>query len=115
MFNSKHPPQSLEEIRTLLADLPDVDLEAQAAVSEREPTLTKPAGSLGRLEDFSLWLAGWQGSSRPRMARPRVTVFAGSHGVVAQGVSAFPPSVNQQMVENFINGGGRNQPDLQIG
>jgi nicotinate-nucleotide--dimethylbenzimidazole phosphoribosyltransferase len=105
MFNPKHPPQSLEEIRALLAELPEVDQEAQAAVAKREPTLTKPAGSLGRLEDFSLWLAGWQATSRPRMSRPRVTVFAGSHGVVAQGVSAFPASVNQQMVENFINGG----------
>ncbi|MBS8275233.1 nicotinate-nucleotide--dimethylbenzimidazole phosphoribosyltransferase [Thalassospira tepidiphila] len=105
MFNPKHPPQNLEEIRALLAELPDVDQDAQAAVAEREPTLTKPAGSLGRLEDFSMWLAGWQGTSRPRMSRPRVTVFAGSHGVVAQGVSAFPASVNQQMVENFINGG----------
>ncbi|NIY74936.1 nicotinate-nucleotide--dimethylbenzimidazole phosphoribosyltransferase [Thalassospira sp. HF15] len=105
MFNPKHPPQNLEEIRALLAELPDVDQDAQAAVAAREPTLTKPAGSLGRLEDFSLWLAGWQGTSRPRMSRPRVTVFAGSHGVVAQGVSAFPASVNQQMVENFINGG----------
>jgi nicotinate-nucleotide--dimethylbenzimidazole phosphoribosyltransferase len=105
MFNPKHPPQSLEEIRALLAELPKADQEAQAAVAKREPTLTKPAGSLGRLEDFSLWLAGWQATSRPRMSRPRVTVFAGSHGVVAQGVSAFPASVNQQMVENFINGG----------
>ncbi|AXO12963.1 nicotinate-nucleotide--dimethylbenzimidazole phosphoribosyltransferase [Thalassospira indica] len=105
MFNPKHPPQNLEEIRALLAELPEVDQEAQAAVAQREPTLTKPAGSLGRLEDFSLWLAGWQATSRPRMSRPRVTVFAGSHGVVAQGVSAFPASVNQQMVENFINGG----------
>ena len=105
MFNPKHPPQNLEEIRAMLAELPDVDQDAQAAVAEREPTLTKPAGSLGRLEDFSMWLAGWQGTSRPRMSRPRVTVFAGSHGVVAQGVSAFPASVNQQMVENFINGG----------
>jgi len=105
MFNPKHPPQNLEEIRALLAELPEVDQEAQAAVAQREPTLTKPTGSLGRLEDFSLWLAGWQATSRPRMSRPRVTVFAGSHGVVAQGVSAFPASVNQQMVENFINGG----------
>jgi nicotinate-nucleotide--dimethylbenzimidazole phosphoribosyltransferase len=105
MFNPKHPPQNLDEIRALLAELPDVDHQAQAAVIEREPTLTKPAGSLGRLESCSLWLAGWQGTSRPRMSRPRVTVFAGSHGVVAKGVSAFPATVNQQMVENFINGG----------
>lgn len=105
MFDPKHPPQSLDEIRTLMAQLPGVDAEAQAAVSTREPQLTKPAGALGRMEDISLWLAGWQGNSRPNMTRPRVTVFAGSHGVCAQGVSAFPAEVNQQMVENFINGG----------
>lgn len=105
MFDPKHPPQSLDEIRTLMAQLPGVDAEAQAAVSTREPQLTKPAGALGRMEDISLWLAGWQGNSRPNMTRPRVTVFAGSHGVCAQGVSAFPVEVNQQMVENFINGG----------
>ncbi|WOI12582.1 nicotinate-nucleotide--dimethylbenzimidazole phosphoribosyltransferase [Thalassospira lucentensis] len=105
MFDPKHPPQSLDEIRTLMAELPGVDTEAQAAVSAREPELTKPAGALGRMEDISLWLAGWQGNSRPNMSRPRVTVFAGSHGVCAQGVSAFPVEVNQQMVENFINGG----------
>ena len=105
MFDPKHPPQSLDEIRTLMAQLPGVDAESQAAVSTREPQLTKPAGALGRMEDISLWLAGWQGNSRPNMTRPRVTVFAGSHGVCAQGVSAFPVEVNQQMVENFINGG----------
>ncbi|OSQ31814.1 nicotinate-nucleotide--dimethylbenzimidazole phosphoribosyltransferase [Thalassospira sp. MCCC 1A03138] len=105
MFDPKHPPQCLDEIRTLMAQLPGVDAEAQAAVSTREPQLTKPAGALGRMEDISLWLAGWQGNSRPNMTRPRVTVFAGSHGVCAQGVSAFPTEVNQQMVENFINGG----------
>ncbi len=105
MFDPKHPPQSLDEIRNLMAQLPTVDIEAQAAVTAREPQLTKPAGALGRMEDISLWLAGWQGNSRPNMSRPRVTVFAGSHGVCAQGVSAFPAEVNQQMVENFINGG----------
>ncbi|WP_404423797.1 nicotinate-nucleotide--dimethylbenzimidazole phosphoribosyltransferase [Thalassospira australica] len=105
MFDPKHPPQSLDEIRNLMAQLPTVDIEAQAAVSAREPQLTKPAGALGRMEDISLWLAGWQGNSRPNMSRPRVTVFAGSHGICAQGVSAFPAEVNQQMVENFINGG----------
>tara|TARA_R110000868_G_scaffold371497_2_gene635155 strand:+ start:44717 stop:45748 length:1032 start_codon:yes stop_codon:yes gene_type:complete len=105
MFDPKHPPQSLDEIRALMAKMPAVDHDAQAAVTAREPQLTKPAGALGRMEEISLWLAGWQGSSRPRMSRPRVTVFAGSHGVCAQGVSAFPAEVNQQMVENFINGG----------
>lgn len=105
MFDPKHPPQNLDDIRKFISDMPMVDTEAQAAVAKREPQLTKPVGSLGRLEEISFWLAGWQGKARPTMLRPRVTVFAGSHGVCAQGVSAFPAEVNQQMVENYINGG----------
>jgi nicotinate-nucleotide--dimethylbenzimidazole phosphoribosyltransferase len=105
MLDPKHPPQNLDDIRALMAQLPDIDETACEAVRAREPQLTKPAGSLGRLEDISLWLAGWQGQAKPRIIRPRVSVFAGSHGVCAQGVSAFPTEVNQQMVENFINGG----------
>ncbi|MDP2699390.1 nicotinate-nucleotide--dimethylbenzimidazole phosphoribosyltransferase [Thalassospira sp.] len=105
MLDPKHPPQTLDDIRALMADLPGPDEEARTLVAEREPHLTKPAGSLGRLEEISLWLAGWQGRPKPIVSRARVTVFAGSHGVCAQGVSAFPVTVNQQMVENFINGG----------
>jgi nicotinate-nucleotide--dimethylbenzimidazole phosphoribosyltransferase len=105
MFDPKQPPQNLDDIRTLMADLPAADTTARDAVLAREPQLTKPEGSLGRLEEISLWLASWQGNAKPRASRPRVTIFAGSHGICAQGVSAFPVSVNQQMVENFINGG----------
>ena len=105
MFDPKHPPQNLDDIRALMADLPQADEAARDAVIAREPQLTKPEGSLGRLEEISLWLAEWQGNPRPRASRPRVTIFAGSHGVCEQGVSAFPVSVNQQMVENFINSG----------
>ena len=64
-----------------------------------------PGGSLGRLETIAEWLAGWQGTARPLVNRPLVVVFAGNHGVVAQGVSAFPASVTQAMVGNFRAGG----------
>src|SRR2546423_8557190 len=67
-------------------------------------TLTKPPGSLGRLEDLAARLAGVRGGA-PRVEAPVVFVFAGDHGVVAEGVSAYPQSVTAQMVENFLTGG----------
>ncbi|NWN23135.1 nicotinate-nucleotide--dimethylbenzimidazole phosphoribosyltransferase, partial [Escherichia coli] len=67
--------------------------------------LTKPAGSLGRLEDIAVFLAGWRGVDRPKIARARTAIFAGNHGVTAHGVSAFPASVTAQMVANFEAGG----------
>jgi nicotinate-nucleotide--dimethylbenzimidazole phosphoribosyltransferase len=93
------------EIRGLIADLPGPDLDAGTAAAEREAQLTKPAGALGRLEELSAWLATWQGRHPPRIDRPRTCVFAGNHGVAARGVSAYPPAVTAQMVQNFIAGG----------
>ena len=94
-----------DDIRALLADMPSADEAAVAAAREREGQLTKPAGSLGRLEEISAFMAGWQGSARPHVDKPLVAVFAGNHGVVAQGVSPFPQSVTQAMVANFTAGG----------
>jgi len=94
-----------DDIRALLAKMPKPDEAAKAAARERDAQLTKPAGSLGRLETIAEWLAGWQGTARPHVNRPLVVVFAGNHGVVAQGVSAFPASVTQAMVGNFRAGG----------
>jgi nicotinate-nucleotide--dimethylbenzimidazole phosphoribosyltransferase len=74
-------------------------------VARREATLTKPARSLGRLEDAVAWLAFWQGKSPPQLAKVEIIVFAGNHGVVAQGVSAYPAEVTAQMVANFANRG----------
>lgn len=88
-----------------LADLAAPDEAAVAAAAARQAQLTKPAGSLGRLEDIALFLAGWQGVARPRLERTRAVVFAGNHGVTAHGVSAFPPGVTAQMVANFRAGG----------
>lgn len=72
---------------------------------DRNAQLTKPAGSLGRLEDLAIWYASWRGTDRPRVEAPQIVVFAGNHGVVAQGVSAFPSEVTEQMVANFAAGG----------
>jgi nicotinate-nucleotide--dimethylbenzimidazole phosphoribosyltransferase len=93
-----------DDIRALLLQMPGPDEEAAAAAKAREAELTKPAGSLGRLEAIAAFLAGWQGSDRPHVNNPLVAVFAGNHGVVAQGVSPFPQSVTQAMVANFTAG-----------
>jgi nicotinate-nucleotide--dimethylbenzimidazole phosphoribosyltransferase len=79
---------------------------AATAARDRQKSLTKPPGSLGRLEDLSVWVAACQGVCPPRQfERTRVVVFAGDHGVTASGVSAFPPEVTAQMVANFDAGG----------
>ena len=96
---------SFEQIRAVLAGLPGADKNAVAGAREREPSLTKPPGSLGRLEEIVEWLAAWQGKHPPSVDHPRVLVFAGNHGVARQGVSAYPPEVTAQMVLNFEHGG----------
>lgn len=90
---------------TALRTLPAADAQAREAAAVRQGLLTKPAGSLGRLEEIAVFMAGWQQRERPRIERGRAVVFAGNHGVVAQGVSAFPASVTAQMVANFERGG----------
>ncbi|GAB4370937.1 MAG: nicotinate-nucleotide--dimethylbenzimidazole phosphoribosyltransferase [Kiloniellaceae bacterium] len=96
---------SLEEIRALLKALPQADEEAAEAALARQAQLTKPAGSLGRLEEMAVWLATWQGRHPPSVERPYTAVFAGNHGIAAKGVSAYPAEVTAQMVQNFIDGG----------
>ena len=103
-MNAPNPP-SFDEMRRILRDLPGPDQEAQTKVVQRQTELTKPPGSLGRLEDIAEWLAAWQGRASPRVERPRIAVFAGTHGVAARGVSAYPPEVTGQMVKNFLSGG----------
>src|SRR3546814_17674363 len=73
-------------------------------------SLTKPAGSLGRLEEIAIFFAGWQSRERPRLDRARAAIFAGNHGIAAHSVSAFPPSVTAQMVANFAAGGAAIHP-----
>jgi nicotinate-nucleotide--dimethylbenzimidazole phosphoribosyltransferase len=82
------------------------DPDAAAAARAREDTLTKPTGALGRLEELAIWVAACQGRCPPRdFERARVVVFAGDHGVVRSGVSAYPPQVTAQMVANIDAGG----------
>ena len=96
---------SVAAFEEALATLPARDEAARDAAAARQAQLTKPPGSLGRLEDIALFVAGWHGVARPRITRGRALVFAGNHGVVARGVSAFPAAVTAQMVANFAAGG----------
>jgi nicotinate-nucleotide--dimethylbenzimidazole phosphoribosyltransferase len=85
--------------------VPPLDAVAIEAARGRQARLTKPPGSLGRLEDAAVWLAGVTGAARPRLDRRAVIVMVGDHGVTAEGVSAYPPAVTAQMVRNFLRGG----------
>ncbi len=88
-----------------LPDLPPGDAAAASAVRTRQDTLTKPPGSLGRLEDLVAWLATWQARPDPVLDTVRIVVFAGNHGVTERGVSPYPAAVTAQMVANFAAGG----------
>lgn len=78
---------------------------AMTAARERQAQLVKPPGSLGRLEELAIWLAGATGQERPQV-RARIVVAAADHGVAAEGVSAFPAEVTGQMLATFLSGGG---------
>lgn len=93
------------DIVDLLHINPAPDEAAVAAVRRRDARLTKPPGSLGELERLVEFLARWQGRPAPTLDNPMVAIFAGNHGVTAQGVSAYPAEVTAQMVANFTAGG----------
>jgi len=99
------PFHSLADVRAMLTQLPAPDISALAGAEARNGQLTKPPGALGRLEKLAIWMAGWQGTDRPRASKPQIVIFAGNHGVTAKGVSAFPAEVTVQMVANFAHGG----------
>jgi nicotinate-nucleotide--dimethylbenzimidazole phosphoribosyltransferase len=82
-----------------------LDEKSMAAARERQAELTKPAGSLGRLESLSIQIAGITGRLDPPLTERAIIVAAGDHGVTAEGVSAYPAAVTPQMVLNFLNGG----------
>jgi len=91
-------------LREACANLPVGNEDAASQALARQGTLTKPQGSLGRLEDLAVWLARWQGKAIPTLEKVEVLVFAGSHGITRRGVSAFPAEVTAQMVANFAAG-----------
>ncbi len=94
-----------DDFRELISQLPEASEFASEAVREREAHLSKPVGSLGRLEEIAEWLAAWSGKAKPQIMRPLVAIFAGNHGVLAQGVSSQPQSLTMDMVNNFAAGG----------
>ena len=96
---------SLDDISGFCRDLPAGDAHSADAAARRQQMLTKPPGSLGRLEELAIWLARWQACEIPRLDRVTIAVFAGNHGVAARGVSAYPQAVTEQMVANFAAGG----------
>ncbi|KAJ55192.1 nicotinate-nucleotide--dimethylbenzimidazole phosphoribosyltransferase [Actibacterium mucosum KCTC 23349] len=95
----------LSTLAGLAATLPGVDQTARSAATDRQNQLTKPPGALGRLEDLAIFMAGWQGTEKPVINTAQALVFAGNHGVCAQGVNPFPQEVTAQMVANFEHGG----------
>ncbi|TMV35952.1 nicotinate-nucleotide--dimethylbenzimidazole phosphoribosyltransferase, partial [Thioclava sp. BHET1] len=84
---------SFAELRDRLADLTAFDTEKAEAARARQMSLTKPPGSLGRLEDLAIFMAGWRGVERPRIAEAQALIFAGNHGICARGVNPFPQEV----------------------
>ncbi len=94
-----------KNVTDLIAAIGELDVAAMEAAQERQDQLTKPAGSLGVLEQISIRLAGISGEVCSTIEKKAVVVIAGDHGVTEEGVSAFPSEVTEQMVHNFTNGG----------
>jgi nicotinate-nucleotide--dimethylbenzimidazole phosphoribosyltransferase len=99
-----------------IANIRPLDVKSMAAAKARQDTLTKPTGSLGRLEELSIRIAGIQGKPLPQIKQKAVIVMAADHGVAARGTSAYPQEVTAEMVLNFLHGGaGINVISRQVG
>lgn len=104
------PFHSLVEFQALVQSSITPDQTALKEAQDRNAMLTKPPHALGRLEDLAIWYASWRSNAQPMIKKPQVVVFAGNHGICAQGISAFPAEVTTQMVANFAaNGAAINQ------
>jgi nicotinate-nucleotide--dimethylbenzimidazole phosphoribosyltransferase len=103
-------------ITSTIKNIKPLDASSMKLARERQDSLTKPTGCLGRLEDLSIQLAGIQAKSRPQIKQKAIIVMVADHGVVAEGTSAYPQEVTAQMVLNFIRGGAAiNVISRQIG
>ncbi|MBM3183352.1 MAG: nicotinate-nucleotide--dimethylbenzimidazole phosphoribosyltransferase [Chloroflexi bacterium] len=89
----------------ILKEIKPLDTKAMAAARQRQDNLTKPRGSLGRLEELSIRLAGITGQMLPSLEHKAIVTMAADHGVVAEGVTLYPQEVTRQMVFNFLGGG----------
>ena len=101
----QHLFNDLNSLRSLCLAPSPPSASAARHIADREGALTKPPGSLGRLEELTAWLGGWQHRATPRLDHVQCIVFAGNHGVTERGVSAWPASVTTLMVKNFQEGG----------
>jgi nicotinate-nucleotide--dimethylbenzimidazole phosphoribosyltransferase len=95
----------MKELEKVLRKIAPLDKKAMAAARARQDTLTKPQGSLGRLEELSIRLAGIKGQPIPKLRSKAIITMAADHGVAIEGVSAYPKEVTAQMVLNFLRGG----------
>lgn len=96
---------ALSDLSGLADRLPGADQAAADAARARQNSLTKPPGSLGRLEEIAEFMSAWRATARPEIWKAQALVFAGNHGICAQGVNPYPQEVTAQMVANFQNGG----------
>jgi nicotinate-nucleotide--dimethylbenzimidazole phosphoribosyltransferase len=99
------PAPDLDALADLIAAIRPLDTGAQAAAHTRQAQLTKPAGSLGRLEELAIQIAGITGQSLPHQEHKVITLMAADHGIAAEGVSPYPQVVTGQMLLNFLAGG----------
>ena len=104
-LNQQVPFMSFEAFKQQLQHLPLPDKNAEYQARKHNGELTKPAGSLGKLESLVFWYASWRGHTEPARLLPQILIFAGNHGVAQHGVSAYPSEVTAQMVTNFNAGG----------
>ncbi len=95
----------MTSLQDLIRNIQPPDRDCETRVQARLDRLTKPQGSLGRLEELAVWYAAITSQSRPKLPRGAVFTFAADHGVAAAGVSAYPQAVTAQMVLNFLRGG----------
>ncbi len=93
------------KLEDVIERIQPLDQTAMQEARARQDTLTKPKGSLGRLEELSIQLAGIMGKPIPTIKDKVIITMAGDHGVVAEGVSAYPQEVTPEMVLNFLAGG----------
>ena len=97
--------QSIKEILNGKISLKHFSKYFANCAKHRQDNLIKPNGSLGKLEEYAIWMAGWQRTRTPTINNPLCLVFAANHGVANRGVSAYPQAVTGQMVKNFKDGG----------
>ena len=95
----------IEKFFNSLTKIPKFDNFKASKAKQLQNELLKPVGSLGKLEEYAIWMAGWQRKIKPSIKNAHCLIFAGNHGIANKGVSAFPPEVTAQMVANFKEGG----------